>query len=183
MRYAQTALMLLRVGIGFYLIFTAAMRLAGLQTAGSFDSLYALLGAGMPVNQSVFALGASIFLGLLGVLLLTGKLLVIGGILVALVGLVSGVSELLASGTPGLTTLEQLTHMSNGVRDVLVLGSTGGAIAALDAYLRHRRYRDTRTRKAGHHVTMYRDEVPVGTTTTGRTTATETDTTPRRPYP
>lgn len=174
MRYAKTALMLLRVGIGLYLIFTAATRLMGYQTAGTFDSIYALLGAGLPVNQSVFALGASVFLGLLGLLLLSGKVLVVGGMLVALVGLFSGLSELITSQWGGLTMAEQFTRMSNGVRDVLVLGSTGGAIAALDAYLRHRVYRDTHARRGDRRVTMYREDVPVGTGTPTTPTSTVT---------
>ncbi|MFN3429115.1 MAG: hypothetical protein ACK46X_04080 [Candidatus Sericytochromatia bacterium] len=181
MRHAKTALMFLRLGIGLYLVFTAVTRLMGFETRGSFASLYDLMGAGVPVNQSAFAVGASIFLGLLGLLLLSGRLLVVGGVLVALVGLVSGISEIVASQTLGLAPIDQSTRLTNGVHDVLVLASTGGAIAALDAYIRHRIYRNRQA-----NVTMYREEgIPVGTaagTTTTTGTTTTRDEPPSSPY-
>lgn len=170
MRHAKTALTLLRLGIGLYLVFTAVTRLMGLQSPGSFTSIYGMIGPAVPVNQSALAVTASIFLGLLGLLLLSGRLLVVGGVLVVLVGLASGFGDIVLSQTQPLTAIDRFTQLSNGVRDILVLASTGGAIAALDAYVRHRRYRDRQA-----NVTMYREEgIPVGTaagttTTTGTT--------------
>lgn len=165
MRHAKTALMLLRFGIGLYLIFTAVTRLMGLQAAGSFYSVYGMLDQGMAVNQSAFSIGASIFLGLLGLLLLSGRLLVVAGVLVVIIGLASGIGEIIASQTLPLVMADRFLRLSNGVRDVLVLASTGGAIAALDSYVRHRRYRDLLAEREAAKVTMYREETPTRTTT------------------
>ena len=66
MRYAKVALTLLRLGIGLYLVFTAVTRLMGFGSVASFNSVYGWMGGGAPVSQSAFAVGASIFLGLLG---------------------------------------------------------------------------------------------------------------------
>jgi hypothetical protein len=181
--------MFLRVGIGLYLVFIAATRLMGLGSVATFNTMYGWMGQA-PVSQTGFAIAMSLFLGLLGLLVLSGKLLVLAGVLVAIVGLASGVGELIASQTTAVNAVDSFTRLSNGVRDILVLGSTGAAIAALDAYIRHRRYRDTEARRG---VTMYREETtqrtPVGTThtttagtATGRTTPTTGDEPPTRPY-
>lgn len=169
MRYAQAALMFLRVGIGLYLVFAAVTRLMGLQSLSSFNSMYGWMGGSTPVSQSGFAIAASIFLGILGLALLSGRLLVVSGVLVAIVGLTSGLSEIVASQTVAVNAVDGFTRLSNGVRDVLVLGSTGGAIAALDSFIRHRRHRDAQGR-----VTMYREERTQAETPVGSTTRTTT---------
>jgi hypothetical protein len=172
--------MFLRVGIGLYLVFIAATRLMGLGSVATFNTMYGWMGQA-PVSQSGFAIAMSVFLGLLGLLVLSGKLLVVAGVLVTIVGLASGIGELIASQTTAVNAADSFTRVSNGVRDILVLGSTGAAIAALDSYIRHRRYRAAESRRG---VTMYREErtrtgTPVGTTT--RTTTTATDEPPTRP--
>lgn len=182
MTYAKTALALLRFGIGLYLIFIAGSRLLGYQATGSFQALYSSLfgGSGAVESGNAIAIGASIFLGLLGLVLISGRLLVVAGILVTLVGLASGVGEFIAAQTPGLMRTQAFTMIANGVRDILVLAMTGGAIAALDSYIRHRRYQDARARRAGG-VAMYREGVPVGTTASGRTILSDRPEDPHRP--
>lgn len=182
MGYAKVALTVLRLGIGLYLLFTAVTRLMGLGSVSTFNSIYGWMGGGVPVGQTTFSTGASIFLGLLGLALLSRRLLVVSGVLVAIVGIVSGVSEIITSQTLMLVPADRFTRLSNGVRDVLVLASTGVAIAALDSYVRHRTYRDTRDARA-RGVTMYREErTPVGSATVDRTTSIDTDEPPTRPY-
>lgn len=171
MGYAKTALTFLRVGIGLYMVFTALTRIFSLDAPSSYTSMFGMLGMAAP-NVSAVNIAMSIFLGILGLVLLWGRVLVIAGVIVTIVGLWNGAAEIIASQGPNLPGINRIGLLTLGLRDVLVLGSTGVAIAALDAYLRRRRAALSHT-----PVTMLRHEkhaTPVGTaTTTGTTTTIE----------
>jgi hypothetical protein len=168
MGYAKIALTLLRVGIGLYMVFTALTRVFSLDAPISYTTMFGMLGMAAP-NVSAVNIGVSIFLGVLGLVLLWGRALVVAGVVVAIVGLWNGVAEMIASQAPNMPGLNRIGLLTLGLRDVLVLGSTGAAIAALDAYVRRSRVALTKT-----PVTMYREgRTPV---TTGRPTVERVDT-------
>lgn len=162
MGYAKTALTFLRVGIGLYMVFTALTRIFSLDAPTSYTSMFGMLGMAAP-NVSAVNIAMSVFLGILGLLLLWGRVLVIAGVIVTIVGLWNGAAEIVASQGPNMPGINRIGLLTLGLRDVLVLGSTGVAIASLDAYLRRRR-------AALRHapVSMLRHEKPttVGTTST-----------------
>jgi hypothetical protein len=137
MGYAKTALTLLRVGIGLYMIFTAITRVFSIDAPSSYTSMFGMMGLAVP-NVSILNIAVTVFLGLLGLVLLSGRLLVVAGVLVALVGVWNGAAEIIASQGPNLAGMNRIGLLTLGLRDVLVLGSTGAAIACLDAYVRRR---------------------------------------------
>ncbi|MNY21352.1 hypothetical protein D3C86_1548900 [compost metagenome] len=132
MRYARLSLVLLRMGIGLYLIFTAIVRIMAPSGRDSLVSLYSTLGL-VPVERGALATAITAFIAILGVLLLSGRLLVLTGLLVMVLGLCNGVAELVMSqAESSLATADRLSLLTLGLRDLLVLASAGLAISSLD---------------------------------------------------
>lgn len=128
--FSRAVLWILRMAVGSYLLFTMIVRLAVPGQGGSIVALYSMLGIA-PISHGDFYLGVSAFVGLLGVLLLMGRLLVPTGILVALVGLVNGLSEIVVAATNSTYgSAGRLSLLGLGIRDLALLFTAGLAIAA-----------------------------------------------------
>lgn len=126
----QTAFWILRFAVGIYLIFTMIERLVVPGQGRSVAAVYSLLGLA-PVNQGNFYLGVTAFIGLMGLLLIASRQLVAVGLLVALLGLVNGVSEItMAVANRSLDAGTRYALLGLGARDVLLLATSGLAIAA-----------------------------------------------------
>lgn len=156
MSFSKLALGVLRVGIGIYLIFTAIARVFAPGQTNSVFSLYASLGLA-PMNQGAVYYGITAFLAVLGVLLLAGRLIVLVGFLVFLLGLANGVSEVGAAIIRPLTAVDAFALLNLGFRDLLVLAPVGLAIMAFDSQLR-RRAAEARRGAGVKDVTMFPPE-------------------------
>jgi hypothetical protein len=168
MGYAKTALTLLRVGIGLYMIFTAITRVFSLDAPSSYTTMFGMMGMATP-NLGVVNVAVTVFLGLLGLVLLSGRVLVVAGVIVSIVGLWNGAAEIIASQGANMAGMNRIGLLTLGLRDVLVLGSTGAAIACLDAYVRRRRAALKRPAVSMLH------ETPTATTTTATPVSTLPD--------
>jgi hypothetical protein len=166
MGYAKVALLSLRIGIGLYMILTAITRVFSLDMPMSYTTMFGMMGMAVP-DVSYVKIGVSIFLGLLGLVLLWGRALVVAGVVVTIVGLWNGAATIIASQAPNVPGINRLGLLTLGMRDVLVLGSTGIAIACLDAYIRRHK-----AALHGPHVTMFHREkaAPVAPTDVPPTT-------------
>lgn len=138
MGYPRVALMTLRYGVGLYLLFTAIARLYAPSGPSSIVALFSALGVG-GFEPGAFSMGLTIFIGLLGVLLLSGQLIGVSGLLVAILGLANGLAELYVSQTATIgTAAERHALLTLGLRDLLVLTATGIAISAFAVLTRSR---------------------------------------------
>lgn len=138
MGYPRVALLTLRYGVGLYLLFTAIARFYAPTGPTSIVTLFSALGVG-GFEPGAFSVGLTIFIGLLGMLLLSGQLLGVTGLLVAILGLANGLAELFVSQTDTLATAaERHALLTLGLRDLLVLTATGIAISAFEVITRKR---------------------------------------------